>query len=155
MLVSASNIEKISLTFNELRNISFQEKKQASMSEEDINSFLDKIIEIKNILIEKTEKIELINESLEKITWYGDLDEESLMMINEIISLCKDLHSSLIRYYVRLAFLRTKGIAKNEIKNFKSVIDDLKEIAEDLESVFFFLPSMPDFKETTQKLSLI
>jgi len=155
MLVSASNIEKISFTFNELRKISFQEKKQASMSEEDVNSFLDKIIEVKKTLIEKTEKIELINENLEKITWYGDLEEESLMIVNEIISLCKDLHSSLIRYYIRLSFLKTKGIAKNEIKNFKSVIDDLKEIAEDLESVFFFLPTMPDFKETTHKLSLI
>lgn len=155
MLVPESNIEKISFTFNELRNISFQEKKQASMSEEEINSFLDKIIEVKKVLAEKTEKIEMINASLEKITWYGDLEEESLMIVNEIISLCKDLHSSLVRYYVRLAFLRTKGIAKSEIKNFKSVIDDLKEIAEDLESVFFFLPRMPDFRETTQKLSLI
>ena len=153
--VSASNIEKINQTFNEVRKVSFLEKKEASMSEESINAFLDKIIEFKKLLQEKTKKIELINENLEKITWFDDLEEEALIMINETISLCKDLHSTLIRFYVRLNFLKIKGIAKNEIKVFKSVIDDLKEISEDLESVFFFLPQMPDFKETTKKLSLI
>ena len=153
--VSASNIEKINQTFNEVRKVSFLEKKEASMSEESINAFLDKIIEFKKLLQEKTKKIELINENLEKITWFDDLEEEALIMINETISLCKDLHSTLIRFYVRLNFLKVKGIAKNEIKVFKSVIDDLKEISEDLESVFFFLPQMPDFKDTTKKLSLI
>ena len=153
--ISASNIEKISQTFNEVRKVSFHEKKEASMSEESINAFLDKIIEFKKLLHEKTQKIALINENLEKITWFDDLEEEALIMINETISLCRDLHSTLIRFYVRLNFLKIKGIAKNEIKVFKSVIDDLKEISEDLESVFFFLPQMPDFKETTKKLSLI
>lgn len=153
--ISASNIEKISQTFNEVRTISFQEKKEASISEESINAFLDKIIEFKKLLHEKTHKIELINENLEKITWFNDLEEEALMMINETISLCKDLHSTLIRFYVKLNFLKVKGIAKNEIKVFKTAIDDLKEISEDLESVFFFLPHIPDFKDTTKKLSLI
>ena len=153
--ISASNIEKISQTFNEVRKVSFYEKKEASMSEESINACLDKIIEFKKLLHKKTQKIALINENLEKITWFDDLEEEALIMINETISLCRDLHSTLIRFYVRLNFLKIKGIAKNEIKVFKSVIDDLKEISEDLESVFFFLPQMPDFKETTKKLSLI
>ena len=51
--------------------------------------------------------------------------------------------------------LRKKGIAKEAIKDFKNSIDELKEAYEDLESVFFFLPEMPDFKETTSKLSLV
>ena len=43
-------------------------------------------------------------------------------------------------------------ITSYEIKNS---IDELKESYEDLESVFFFLPKMPDFVETTTKLSLM
>ncbi len=51
--------------------------------------------------------------------------------------------------------IRSKGIAKEEIKNFKSAIDDLKDVASDLESRFFFLPKIPDFQETTKELSLV
>ena len=77
------------------------------------------------------------------------------MMLNDIISLAKDLRSSLIRRYVSMNVLRQKGIAKKEIKEFKIAIDDLKETYEDWESIFFFLPKMPDFIETTKKLSLV
>ncbi|MCA1751477.1 MAG: hypothetical protein LC670_06730, partial [Flavobacteriales bacterium] len=65
------------------------------------------------------------------------------------------LHSSLLRQYISLGLLRKRGIAKEEIKGFKNSIDELKESFEDLESVFFFLPEMPEFVETTKRLSLV
>lgn len=77
------------------------------------------------------------------------------MLLNDLISSAKDLRTSLIRQYISMNFFRKKGIAKEEIKNFKNSIDELKESYEDLESVFFFLPEMPDFVETTSKLSLV
>lgn len=61
----------------------------------------------------------------------------------------------MIHQYVLMGKLRKNGIAKEEIKAFKNAIDELKESYEDLESVFFFLPKMPDFTDTTKKLSLI
>ena len=76
-------------------------------------------------------------------------------MINDLISAIKDLRSSLARQYASMSFLRQKGIAKEEIKTFRSAIDELKEVYQDLESVFFFLPKMMEFKETTKLLSLI
>ncbi|WMN11379.1 hypothetical protein QYS49_38175 [Marivirga salinae] len=78
-----------------------------------------------------------------------------MILLNDIISSAKDLRTSLIRQYISLNFLISNGIAKDEIKEFKNSIDELKESYEDLESVFFFLPEMPDFVETTKKLSLI
>ncbi|MDE3211730.1 MAG: hypothetical protein KGM98_00740 [Bacteroidota bacterium] len=51
--------------------------------------------------------------------------------------------------------IRSKGIAKEEIKKFKTSIDDLREVASDLESRFFFLPRISDFQETTKELSLV
>ena len=77
------------------------------------------------------------------------------MSINDLISSIRDLHSSLLRQYISLGFLRSKGIAKEEIKGFKSSIDDLKDVAADLESRFFFLPNISGFQETTKELSLL
>ncbi len=142
-------------TFSSVRSFSFNEKKSSLIDQEKINSFLDSLLEFKESLKEKTETIISFNNRIERITWYNDLDEECYMLINDLISTIKDLHSSLIRQYISMNFLRKKGIAKEEIREFKCSIDDLKENYQDLESVFFFLPEMPEFKETTKLLSLV
>jgi uncharacterized protein YutE (UPF0331/DUF86 family) len=146
---------EIATTFSRVRSFSFQEKKESLFDEDKVNYFLDAIIELKELLKNKTKKIQDINQSFEKITWFSDLNEENLMLLNDLISAAKDVRTTLIRQYVSMNALRLKGIAKEEIKDFKNSIDDLKESYEDLESVFFFLPEMPDFIETTKKLSLI
>lgn len=152
---SSSNKTEIVNTFSNVRNFSFQEKKAPLLDEKKVNSFLDAVLDFKSSLKEKTDKIYEINESVEKITWFNDLDEECLMLLNDLISSAKDLRTSLIRQYISMSTFRKKGIAKAEIKDFKNSIDELKESYEDLESVFFFLPEIPDFKETTTKLSLV
>lgn len=150
-----SNKSEIANTFSNVRSFSFQEKKSPLLDQERVNSVLDAILDFKSSLKEKTAKIYNINEKIEEITWFNDLDEESLMLLNDLISSAKDLRTTLIRQYISMNYLRKKGIAKEEIKDFKNSIDELKESYEDLESVFFFLPEMPDFVETTSKLSLI
>lgn len=138
-----------------MRNFSFEEKKASLYDEEKVNALLDAILDFKDKFQKKTERINGINGKIEKLTWFNDANDECLRLINDLISSIKDLHSSLIRQYVSLNYIRSKGIAKEEIRNFKSAIDDLKDSYQDLESVFFFLPEMPDFKETTKQLSLI
>lgn len=150
-----TNISKIKETFSSIRTFSYQEKNTPLMDEAKINKLLDAILDFKSNLKDRTAKVYEINTGLEKMTWFNDLDEECLMLINDLIASTKDLRSTLIRLYVSLGFLRTKGIAKEEIKDFKNAIDELKENYEDLESVYFFLPAMPHFVETTKKLSLI
>lgn len=145
----------IQRTFTEVREASFKEKSSPLTEEQMTNSFLDSILELKKLLKEKTSEVLLINEMMEKLTWVNDVDEESLMLLNDLISLAKDFRGSLIRQYISLNDLRKQGLAKDEIKEFKNGIDELKEAYEDLESVFFFLPKMPDFVETTRKLSLV
>jgi acyl carrier protein phosphodiesterase len=147
---------EISNTFSSVRTFSFNEKKSPLLDGEPTNVLLDAILDLKKSLKEKTEKIHDVNERIEKLTWFDDLDEESLMLLNDLISSAKDLYSSLIRQYVILNnVLRKKGIAKEEIKDFKNSIDELRETYEDLESVFFFLPKMPEFVQTTRQLSLV
>lgn len=146
---------EISDTFYNVREFSFHEKRESLYDEEKVNTFLDAIIELKNSLDKKNNTINDLIEKIEKLTWYDNLDNDCLMLINDLISSIKDLHSTLIRQYISLDNIRSKGIAKEEIKEFKLAIDDLKETYQDLESVFFFLPELPAFKETTTLLTLI
>jgi hypothetical protein len=146
---------EIESTFSNVRTFSFNEKKSPLFDHEKINAFLDTILDLKNHLKVRIDKIHFIIELIEKITWFNGFDDECYMLINDLISSAKDLHSTLIRQYITLNLFRQKGIAKEEIKNFKNSIDELKECYQDLESVFFFLPNMPEFKDTTNQLSLI
>ena len=145
---------EIADTFSSVRNFSFEEKK-SFLSEERVNALLDAILEFRKVFNKKTETINSINIKIEKLTWYSDIDDETLLLLNDLIASIKDAHSTLIKQYVSLNYIRSKGIAKEEISKFKNSIDDLKESYQDLESVFFFLPEIPDFKETTKQLSLI
>ncbi|HEX8376838.1 MAG TPA: hypothetical protein VF602_03405 [Pedobacter sp.] len=147
--------DKIHETFNQVRDTSFEEK--VHLTEEHlINNFLDHILDFKSKLSSKTERINTLVEKLEVLTWLNDpIDDECLKLINDLIASARDLHYSLIRRYVEMNHLRAKGIAKDEIKSFKNSIDDLKDIFIDLESVFFHLPNIPSFKQTTRELSLL
>ena len=147
--------QEITETFSSVRTLSYKEKKSPLMDEEQVNSFLDAILDFKKSLDEKTQRVYSLNGKIEKLTWFDDLDEECMMLLNDLISSGKDLHSTLIRQYVSLNSFRKKGIAKEEIRDFKNSIDELKESYNDLESVFLFLPKMPDFVETTKRLSLV
>ena len=105
--------------------------------------------------INEEQKEDLPIEKIEEITWFNDLDNDTLMSINDLISSIRDLHSTLLRQYISLGYVRSKGIAKEEIKRFKASIDDLKDVAADLESRFFFLPNISGYQETTKELSLL
>ena len=142
-------------TFQVVSNVSYSEKKLKIPTEQEINNFLDNILELQALLRDKSDKIDTVNGLLEKITWLNNLDEECLVQINTLISVAKDFHSTLIRQFVKLHFLRAKGIAKQAIKDFKYSIDSLKDAIADLESVFFALPSIPEFKDTTKEISLL
>ena len=142
-------------TFQKVREFSFEEKREALFDDKKIDKLLDSILEFKKEYVLKINKIEELVEKIEKLTWINQLDKDSLMIINDLISSIRDLHSSLLRQYISLHFIRSKGVAKIEIKNFKDAIDDLKDVANDLDSRFFFLPNNDKFQEVTKELSLL
>ena len=146
---------QIAETFQKVRKFSFEEKSEAIFDDKKIDKLLDTILEFKKVYAIKTTKIEELVEKIEKLTWFNQLDKDSLMLINDLISSIRDLHSSLLRQYISLNFIRSKGVAKIEIKNFKDAIDDLKDVANDLDSRFFFLPNNGKFQEITKELSLL
>jgi hypothetical protein len=78
-------------TFQQVRNFSFEEKREAVIDEIKMNKFLDSIIDFKQSLKIKTDKIEEIIENTEKITWFNNLDDDSLLIVNDLVSLfCLD-----------------------------------------------------------------
>ena len=78
-------------TFQQVRNFSFEEKREAVIDEIKMNKFLDSIIDFKQSLKIKTDKIEEIIENTEKITWFSNLDDDSLLIVNDLVSLfCLD-----------------------------------------------------------------
>ena len=146
----------INSTYKTVSRFSFEEKRNPQLTDQHINAFLDAILDLKEILKNKTTKLTEINSLFEQLTWYHDLDDDCLMRVNETISLAKELHRSLAMQYVSLSRIRTKtGIAKEEIKNFKASIDDLKESYTDVENVFFILPADDEFVKITKELNLI
>ncbi len=62
---------KISETFEKVRKLSFEEKKEAVYDEAKINTFLDKILEFKKVFADKTNKINAVVEKIEQITWFN------------------------------------------------------------------------------------
>lgn len=141
-------------TFTSVRDFSYKEK-SSKLDEAKINGFLDAINDFKKNLSEKTLRIYSLNDKMEEITWYNDLDEDCLMLLNDLISSSRELHSSLVRHYVSFNVLRKKRIALSEIREFKNSIDELRETYQDLNSVFFFLPKDSEFIETTKEISLV
>lgn len=123
---STTHKTEILETFSSLRNLSYQEKKAGFLSEEKVNSFLDAILEFKKNLKEKTLEINHINEKIEKLTWFNNLDEESLMLLNDLISSAKDLKSSLIRQYISMNPLRKKELPQTKYENLKLLLMNYK-----------------------------
>lgn len=152
----ADHKTQINNTFNSVRDFSYTEKKEPLSREEDINEILDAINGFKRKLSEKTKKIYDLNQNLEKLTWIDEeIDDGCHKALNDLIAASKDLKSSLIRQYVHVNKDHLKRVAKSEITDFKNSIDELEESYKDLESVFFFLPNIPEFQEITKELSLI
>jgi len=78
-------------TFQQVRNFSFEEKRESVIDEIKMNKFLDSKIDFKQSLKIKTDKIEEIIENTEKITWFNKLDDDSLLIVNDLVSLfCLD-----------------------------------------------------------------
>ena len=146
--------ETIDRTLEIVKDTSYSEKKSSIPTQEDIDNLLDNILLLQNKLNDSSSNIEYINDRLDELTWLNNIDEDSLKQINNVIGSARYLHSILIKQYVSLSGLRKRGVAKEATKRFKSSIDNLRESINDIDSIFFALPQIPGFIETTKELCL-
>ncbi len=142
-------------TVDTARFLSFEEKKEVYCAESKINVLLDQILELRKLYSIKTEKIASLIEKMELITWFDQLDQDSLLLVNDLISAVRDLHSSLIRQFKSADMLLIEDIISTDIINFKEAVSDLNDVANDLESRFFYLSKNEEFIQITKELSLV
>jgi len=141
---------EILVAYKSVSDFSFQEKIKEQKT---IDDLLDNILDLKRILLEKSNKLDDIVKRMEAITWFNNIDEACKQLINDIISSANDLHTTLVEELQITRDIYSKGIAKEEINSFEASVGDLKEASEDLESVFFKLPQINEFKGITDELS--
>jgi prefoldin subunit 5 len=145
--------ETINNTVEAVSNVSYSEKREALLTEVEINKFLDDYLELCHILAKKTESVNTVNETLERLFNLTELNEDCLRLLNVLVSVGRDFYITLDKQYQNIIHLVDHKIAVNEICNFKEAIDYLQESIDDLESIFLTLPKSADFVEVTKKLS--
>ena len=144
---------EIQETIEEVKDFSFRERTEY-YDEERANRLLDSILDFKELLNSTTEDVCKIVESFEFLTWAGEPSEANLKQIIELLALTRDLHRTLIKRYVLFNnVLKPRSIAVKDLKTFKESLDDLIEVTDDIEDIYFVFPKMTDFVETTRRLS--
>ncbi|MEM6738215.1 MAG: hypothetical protein AAF620_19320 [Bacteroidota bacterium] len=137
----------------EIKFFSFDVKRNTVSEQQRINQFLDAILQLKSNLADRIEKLSKLNDMLESLTWVeGEVGQEELLLINDLISACRDLHSALNRSYASCNSIR--GVARNEFKQLKNCIDDFKEVFEDVEAVYFYLPNNQNLQTIFEELKV-
>jgi small-conductance mechanosensitive channel len=144
--------EKIAVIANDVRVLSFDEKKEIPTGEE-IDRLLDAVIESKKFIQAKISRTDQLTQALETITWMNNPSEQDLLEINQLISSARDLRLTLLKTYSVLNnFIQQKNVLAAEVNDLKRALDDFTETIDDVESVFFFLPRDKEFKETSDLL---
>lgn len=111
-----------------------------------MNKFLDSINKLRNYLIDRSEKINELDELFSKLTWLDVQDESEEVLLSNLITKAKKYHSKLIRNYAEIKkSIGLKGICKEEIQNYKSSIDDFEDSIFEVEQIFFVLRKDDEF----------
>ena len=150
-----SNVQcEIDSVIQEVETASFEKRTHPPLSENDKNNeLLDAILSFKSNINNTSDKLNYFTMKFEEITWFKEINDDSLKLINKLISSAFGLHHVLVKQYADYyPTLRKKGIAKDDIKNHKQALDDFKESILDLELVFFKYPKDIEFTSITDEL---
>jgi ABC-type transporter Mla subunit MlaD len=150
----AKQKEKLDSIVGAFSAVSSKKEETNITFEKNINKLLDDILDAKEFLQSNADEIGALVPKLEEVTWFTDIDEELLPSIEELITSLERLSKAMVRNYVSYnRFLTNHKVAKKELSNYKSVADEIGEIASDLRAIFFTLPSDKEFQALNQELS--
>lgn len=143
---------KIKETINEVLDLSKKQKSEKKINEQEINKFLDQILDFQQVLNDKTNSVLHVNSKFSEFSRFCDsVDEECLQLIRQVLDISKKWHQKLIRSYVDLNWIRKHNIANDSIANFKTAIDDLKEYNQDLEDLYFNIENDDTLNSTVKE----
>jgi hypothetical protein len=123
-MVSLTN-EEITRIAKTVGEFTTDENNCISSEEQKLNELLDSINSFKKALSEKTVKVKEINERINELKEYDQVDHACILFIRDVITSARELHSLLISQYISMNSIQVQGIAKEVISDFKSAIDDL------------------------------
>ena len=120
---------------------------------EKVNRFLDGINSFRSKLTERTENIRKLDELFSELTWFDLQNQEEEELLKNVISESVAFHSKAIKNFVTLkkAFWNYK-ICREEISNYKNILDDLEESIFEVKEIFFTLRKDDEFNELMNSL---
>lgn len=143
---------EISKTFEQVIDSSFKVKSLDLNS--DVDLLLDTINKIKSFINQRNEIIEVINLSLERLTWVNEeYNENTLRKVNAIIVLCQNMYDSFFRENERLVKMKAKKLYPEALQSFQENVESLKESIDDIEFIFFKLRNDPQFLDLDSQIS--
>lgn len=121
--------------------------------EEKINRFLDGINNLRTKLVERTEKIEKLDELFSQLTWYDLKNQEEEDLMQSVISKSLSFHSKSIKNFLSLkrSFWKDK-ICRDEITSYKNTLDDFEESIYEVKEIFFNLRKDSEFNDLMNSL---
>ncbi|MFC1223062.1 hypothetical protein ACFE6N_04590 [Pedobacter sp. BG31] len=145
--------KNINETAGRVREVSYNEKIGLT-SEQIIDSLLDKILDFKKSLRDKIKQIKELSANLEEMTWYdiNVFDEETKKKVNDVIIGTKDWVDTLNKHHALCISTLDPKVQVKELTLFKDSIDDLEEIAIDLEELVFNHSHDEEFIRITNEL---
>ena len=151
MIAVEPNIMSLSQNF---RSYSVPVKKDyvLNVSHELIKVLKIKVNELKETLRNKEERAEKMISLLEQMTWVSKPDAESLAIVKEVVNDAKNYIQHEIEFTSFVKPLISKGLIKKEYDLYISLIDDLRETVQDVESVFFILSKDQEFNNSLIEL---
>lgn len=121
--------------------------------EEKINKFLDSILTVQNSIKSYSDKLCNLVDDFEDLTSYeisGDMQTKD--EIDSLLKMAESLHKDVIHSYIHYKGHPTVSkVANTQIKEFKCVIDDFKDVIQDLRLIFFDTEYMERMKELTER----
>ena len=121
--------------------------------EEKTNRLLDGINNLRVRLIERTEKLQKLDELFSELTWFDLQNEDEEEMMKDVISKSLSFHSKSIKNFVALKkrFWKDK-ICRDEISAYKNTLDDFEESIYEVKEIFFNLRKDREFNDLMNSL---
>lgn len=140
-------ISNIGEEINQL--ISSSKSESSKLTEEErINSFLDRINNVRKDLIGRTEKVKMLDGLFSKLTWFEIQDQEEEELLKNLITKAKSFHDYRIRDFVSIKNSFWKdNICRKEISSYKNALDDFEESFHEVQQIFFDLRKDNEFND--------
>ena len=154
VLDRVEQLDRINQFTEAIRKASISEASNKRDYEKKVNKFLDYILAEKAFFQEHADDLACVLPNIEGFSWFSDLNENGMASMKEIIELMHKLYEVMRTRYIKAnVFFVRNQIGTQELKAYKAVADDLKELAADLHARFFVFPIDDEFQATTDELN--